>query len=102
MKIRFVLTLIFIQLATLLFAQTTEIGGWWNDLSVYQVNKMPPRADVAVASGICLNGDWQFAYCESPKDRIKDFTRPILTQLIGVQCLCLVTGSSTAMATLCM
>lgn len=73
MKIRFVLTLIFIQLATLLFAQTTEIGEWWNDLSVYQVNKMPPRADVAVASGICLNGDWQFAYCESPKDRIKDF-----------------------------
>ena len=72
MKIRFALSLIFIQLATLLFAQTTEIGEWWNDLSVYQVNKMPPRADV-IGDMRLLNGDWQFAYCESPKDRIKDF-----------------------------
>lgn len=72
MKIRFALSLIFIQLATLLFAQTTEIGEWWNDLGVYQVNKMPPRADV-IGDMRLLNGDWQFAYCESPKDRIKDF-----------------------------
>ena len=76
MKIRFVLTLIFIQLATLLFAQTTEIGEWWNDLEVFQVNKMRPRADVRTSYdqyNVILNGDWKFAYCESPNDRIVDF-----------------------------
>lgn len=76
MKVRFVLSLIFMQLAALLFAQTTEIGEWWNDLSVYQVNKMPPRANVEAEPRICLNGDWQFVYCESPKEKIKDFYKP--------------------------
>ena len=27
-------------------AQDTEIKDWWNDLSVFQVNKMPPRTNV--------------------------------------------------------
>ena len=54
-------------------AQNVEIKEWWNDLSVCQVNKMPPRADVIGDDFQLLNGDWKFAYCESPKDRILDF-----------------------------
>ena len=73
MKKIFALLLIFTQLSLSLFAQTTEIEEWWNDLEVYQVNKMPPRANVMSGSFEVLNGDWKFAYCESPQDRIVDF-----------------------------
>ena len=73
MKIRFALLLIFIQLSALLFAQDNEEDECWNDLSVYQVNKMPPRANVIGGNSKVLNGDWKFAYCESPKDKIVDF-----------------------------
>ena len=75
MKTRFLLSLIFMQLSALLFAQDVEVGEWWNDLDVYQINKMPPRADV-VNNGKYLNGDWKFAYCDSPKDRFQDFYKP--------------------------
>ena len=73
MKVRFSLLLIFIQLSVLLFAQTDEVEEWWNDLDVFQVNKIPPRANVVTEYYKVLNGDWKFAYCESPKDRIVDF-----------------------------
>ena len=73
MKKIFALLLIFIQLSVSLFAQNDEIGEWWNDLEVYQVNKVPPRANVMSGSFEVLNGDWKFAYCESPQDRIVDF-----------------------------
>lgn len=57
-------------------AQDTEIKDWWNDLSVFQVNKMPPRTNVipspADKYSICLNGRWKFNYSESPQD---DFGR---------------------------
>lgn len=73
MKARLALLLIFIQLTMITFAQNAETAEWWNDLSVYQVNKMPPRVDVSGTNKRLLNGDWRFAYCESPKDRIVDF-----------------------------
>ena len=76
MKVKYVISLIVTLLSSVAIAQDVEINSWWNDLSVYQVNKMPPRADVKCADFINLNGDWKFAYCESPKDRIADFYRP--------------------------
>lgn len=50
-----------------------KIEEWWNDLSVYQVNKMPPRVITNGYRFQILNGKWKFAYCESPKDRVVDF-----------------------------
>ena len=73
MNRRIVILLSFILLANLAKAQNVEIEEWWNDLSVYEVNKMPPRADVKGGDFKILNGNWKFAYCESPKDRILDF-----------------------------
>ena len=68
---------ILILLGLLLLANSIKaqdkIEEWWNDLSVFQVNKMPPRV---IANGYrfqILNGKWKFAYCESPKDRVVDF-----------------------------
>ncbi len=57
-------------------AQNVDVQDWWNDLSVYQVNKMPPRTEVIYDNRIILNGDWHFAYCESPKDKIDEFYKP--------------------------
>ena len=58
-------------------AQEVEIKDWWNDLSVFQVNKMPPRTKVIPSPvekySICLNGRWKFNYAESPKDDIGNF-----------------------------
>ena len=73
MKRRFCILLSVILLSLFAKAQDVEVKDWWNDLGVYQVNKMPPRADVSNNTCTILNGDWQFAYCESPKDKIKDF-----------------------------
>lgn len=68
---------ILILLGLLLLANSIKaqdkIEEWWNDLSVFQVNKMPPRAIINGCSFQKLNGMWKFAYCESPKDRIVDF-----------------------------
>ena len=73
MKRNFCILLSVILLSLFAKAQNVEVKDWWNDLRVYQVNKMPPRADVRSGDYKILNGDWKFAYCESPKDRIVDF-----------------------------
>ena len=73
MKRRIAISLSFMLLALVSYTQEVEVKDWWNDLSVCQVNKMPPRANVLSGNYEILNGDWKFAYCESPKDRIVDF-----------------------------
>ena len=73
MKRSFCILLSIILLSLFTKAQDVEVKDWWNDLSVYQVNKMPPRANVIGANYEIINGDWKFAYCESPKDKIVDF-----------------------------
>lgn len=88
MKTRFA-TLLYVMLLTLtMHAQKSEIGQWWNDLSVYQVNKMPPRTNVIPYSDekgidnldyansnycINLNGYWKFLFIESPEKNIGEF-----------------------------
>ena len=73
MNRKFCILLGVILLSLFAKAQNGEVKEWWNDLSVYQVNKMPPRADVRSGDFKILNGYWKFAYCESPKDKIADF-----------------------------
>ena len=46
MRTRFATLLSVMLLSLTLNAQKTRIGQWWNDLSVYQFNKMPPRTNV--------------------------------------------------------
>ena len=61
-------------------AQDVQIGEWWNDLSVFQVNKMPPRVSVIPTPvenySRCLNGDWSFSYTKMPEDKIEGFYMP--------------------------
>ena len=73
MNRKFCILLGVILLSLFVKAQNVEVKDWWNDLSVYQVNKMPPRADVRSGDFKILNGNWKFVYCESPKDKIADF-----------------------------
>lgn len=66
------------------FAQTANLGEWWNDLSVFQVNKVAPRTNVIPYSdedGVnrlaysesdyyrCINGDWSFFYVNTPAEK---------------------------------
>ena len=77
MKKLFAISLIITLLSLCANSQDVKVGAWWNDLDVYQVNKMPPRADVVPTPtdeySKSLNGYWKFAYCESPADKIIDF-----------------------------
>ena len=72
-------------------AQNVEIRDWWNDLSVFQVNKMPPRTNVIPYSndkGVddlayqesdyyrCLNGEWRFYLSKSQESAIDGFYNP--------------------------
>lgn len=91
MKKRFVILLGITVLSLFSKAQDIEIKDWWNDLSVYQVNKIPPRANVIPYSdekGIdglqyqdsefyrCLNDEWQFCYRKSPQQKLEGFYNP--------------------------
>ena len=66
-----------ILLSIFLQAQDVEVKDWWNDLSVFQVNKMPPRTNVipnpAKESSLCINGDWTFNYVKTPEDKAAGF-----------------------------
>lgn len=58
-------------------AQNVEIRDWWNDLSVFQVNKIPPRTNVIPTPvddySRCLNSDWRFNYVKTPEEKIEGF-----------------------------
>lgn len=88
MRTRFATLLSVMLLSLTLNAQKTRIGQWWNDLSVYQFNKMPPRTNVIPYSDengvenleymnssyyMNLNGYWKFFFIESPEKEIGQF-----------------------------
>ena len=64
-------------------AQNVEIRDWWNDLSVFQVNKMPPRTNVIPTPvddySRCLNSDWRFNYVKTPEEKIEGFYNTDIT-----------------------
>ena len=57
-------------------AQTEAELNAWNDVNVYEINRLYPRTNV-VPSGEqwsqCLNGDWKFQWVETPSKAPADF-----------------------------
>lgn len=77
MKRKLSILLSFILLSLFAIAQDIEIKDWWNDLTVYQVNKMPPRVNVMPCPEEdyvrSLNSQWRFNYSKTPADKIQGF-----------------------------
>ena len=88
MKTRFAILLNVILLSLSAHAQKVEIKDWWNDLSVYQVNKVAPRTNVIPYSnekdidGLaymnseyykCLNDEWRFYLSKNQEGAIENF-----------------------------
>ncbi len=86
MKTRSIILFIIMTLAFNVNAQ--EIADWWNDVSVFAVNKVAPRTNVIPyqdEEGIsnleyrqspyyrCLNGNWKFHWVEKPADKPQGF-----------------------------
>ena len=57
-------------------AQTEAELNAWNDVNVYEINRLYPRTNV-IPSGEgwrqCLNGDWKFYWVDSPTKAPEDF-----------------------------
>lgn len=88
MKIKFYILLIAFALQINVKVIGQEIGEWWNDVSVCQVNKLEPRVNVIPYSdenGIdgleyqkssyykCLNGNWKFDWVETLSSKPQGF-----------------------------
>ena len=77
MKRRVYILLSIILLSFFAKAQNVEIKDWWNDLTVYQVNKMPSRTNVMPCDEDMyvrsLNSQWRFNYVKTPSDKIEGF-----------------------------
>jgi len=77
MKRKFSILLSIMLLSLFAKAQNIEIKDWWNDLTVFQVNKMPPRVNVMPSPeedySLNLNGDWKFNYSKLPDEKIEGF-----------------------------
>ena len=58
------------------FSQTEAELNAWNDVNIYEINKVTPRAQVIPVGNEwsqCLNGDWKFFWVDSPEKAPKDF-----------------------------
>ena len=61
---------------TSLYAQTDAELNAWNDVSVYEINRLYPRTNVVPVGAEwsqCLNGDWKFHRVDSPSKAPADF-----------------------------
>lgn len=80
MKKHFSILLGIMLLSLMAKASDIEIKDWWNDLSVFQVNKMPPRTNVIPMPvddfSYSLNGQWRFHYVKMPEEKIEGFYNP--------------------------
>ena len=59
-----------------LFAQTEDEMNAWNDVNVFEINRVYPRANVIPVGeewSRCLNGDWKFYWVEHPDQAPQDF-----------------------------
>ena len=69
-------TLISLIAAMSLQAQTEAELNAWNDVNIYEINKVMPRANVIPVGSEwsqCLNGDWKFNWVDSPSKAPADF-----------------------------
>lgn len=63
-------------LMTSLQAQTEAELNAWNDVKVYEINRLYPRTNVIPKGeqwSQCLNGDWKFQWVDSPSKAPADF-----------------------------
>lgn len=72
------LTITLIALLTLvsLQAQTEAELNAWNDVNIYEINRLYPRTNVIPVGeewSQCLNGDWKFQWVDSPSKAPADF-----------------------------
>ncbi len=70
------ITLISLIAAMSLQAQTEAELNAWNDVNVYEINRLYPRTNVVPAGeqwSQCLNGDWKFHWVDSPSKAPVDF-----------------------------
>ena len=70
------LTLICFIAAMALQAQTEAELNAWNDVNVYEINRLYPRTNVVSVGeqwSQCLNGDWKFQWVGSPSKAPADF-----------------------------
>ena len=61
---------------TTLKAQTEAELNAWNDVNVYEINRLYPRTSVIPVGeqwSQCLNGDWKFQWVDSPSKAPADF-----------------------------
>ena len=59
-----------------LFSQTDAELNAWNDVNIYEINKLYPRTNVIPVGEEwtqCLNGDWKFYWVEHPDQAPQDF-----------------------------
>ena len=71
-----VLTLISILAFVGIHAQTEAELNAWNDVNVYEINRLYPRTNVVPEGeqwSQCLNGDWKFQWVDSPSKAPVDF-----------------------------
>ena len=64
------------MLMTSLQAQTEAELNAWNDVNVYEINRLYPRTNVVPKGeqwSQCLNGDWKFQWSETPSKAPADF-----------------------------
>ena len=57
-------------------AQTEAELNAWNDVNVYEINRLYPRTNVVPVGdewSQCLNGDWKFHWVDSPSKAPADF-----------------------------
>ena len=70
---------LFISLLALMitgYAQTEAELNAWNDVNVYEINKIYPRANVIPRGNgwsQCLNGDWKFCWVDQPSKAPEGF-----------------------------
>ena len=61
---------------TCLQAQTEAELNAWNDVNIYEINRLYPRTNVIPVGeewSKCLNGDWKFQWVDSPSKAPADF-----------------------------
>ena len=71
-----ILTLICLLALVSLHAQTDAEQNAWNDVNVYEINRLYPRTNVVPIGeqwSECLNGDWKFKWVETPSKAPTDF-----------------------------
>ncbi len=73
---RFIIVLLCVLSVVGIKAQTEAELNAWNDVSVYEINRLYPRTNVIPVGeqwSQCLNGDWKFYWVETPSKAPADF-----------------------------